>query len=141
MEKTYIPKGKMEGEWYLVDAAGENLGRLATRIATTLIGKEQPTYTPGVLSGNHVIVINAEKIAFFPKRLGTKKYYRHSMYPGGLKEITLARQLETHPDRVIRLAVRGMLPKNRLTAKFLYNLKVYAGPEHPHQAQEPKPLE
>ena len=141
MEKTYIPKGQMEGEWYLVDAAGENLGRLATRIATTLIGKHQPTYTPGVLSGNHVVVINAKQIAFFPKRLGEKKYYRHSQYPGGLKEISLARLLETHPDRVITLAVRGMLPKNRLTAKFLGNLKVYAGSEHPHQAQNPKPLE
>ena len=141
MEKTFVPKGQIEGEWYLVDAAGKTLGRLATKIATTLLGKGKPTYTPGVVMGDHVIVINASQIAFFPTRLEDKKYYRHSQYPGGLKEISLARQLEIHPDRVIRSAVRGMLPKNRLTARFLNNLKIYAGSEHPHQAQNPKVLE
>lgn len=140
MDKTYVPKGKVEGEWYLIDAAGETLGRLATKIAQLLIGKHKPEYTPGVLMGDHVIVINASQIAFHPTRLDTKKYYHHTLYPGGLKEITLRNQLASHPDRVIRAAVRGMLPKNRLTKKFLDNLKVYGGSEHPHQGQNPKLL-
>lgn len=141
VEKTYVPKGQVEGEWFVVDAAGETLGRLATRIATVLIGKHRPDYTPGVVMNDHVVVINASQIAFHPTRLETKKYYHHSLYPGGLKEITLQKQLEKHPDRVIRSAVRGMLPKNRLTQRFLNNLKIYAGSEHPHQGQTPKPLE
>jgi len=141
VDKTYVPKGKIEGEWYVVDAAGETLGRLATKIASVLIGKHKPDYTPGVVMEDHVIVINASQIAFHPSRLETKKYYRHSGYPGGLTEVTLKRQLEIHPDRVIRSAVRGMLPKNRLTQRYLDNLKIYAGSEHPHQAQSPKPLD
>ncbi len=141
VEKTFVPKGKIEGEWYLVDAAGETLGRLATKIAQILIGKHNPEYTPGVVMEDHVIVINASQIAFHPTRLETKKYYRHSLYPGGLTEVTLKRQLETHPDRVIRAAVRGMLPKNRLTQRYLDNLKIYPGSEHPHQGQTPKPLD
>ncbi len=141
MDKTYVPKGKVEGDWYLVDAAGETLGRLATKIATVLIGKHKPDYTPGVVMEDHVVVINASQISFHPTRLDTKKYYRHSQYPGGLKEVVLRKQLETHPDRVIRSAVRGMLPKNRLTQRYLDNLKIYAGSEHPHQGQTPKPLE
>jgi len=141
VDKTYVPKGKVEGDWYLVDAAGETLGRLATKIATVLIGKHKPDYTPGVVMEDHVVVINASQISFHPTRLDTKKYYRHSQYPGGLKEVVLRKQLETHPDRVIRSAVRGMLPKNRLTQRYLDNLKIYAGSEHPHQGQTPKPLE
>jgi len=141
VEKTFVPKGQIEGEWYLVDAAGETLGRLATRIATVLIGKGKPTYTPGVLMGDHVIVINARQVAFYPTRAEDKKYYHHSLFPGGLKEVKLSRQLEIHPDRVIRSAVKGMLPKNRLTDRMLGNLKIYEGAEHPHQAQNPKPLE
>jgi large subunit ribosomal protein L13 len=141
VDKTYVPKGKIEGDWYLVDAAGETLGRLATKIATVLIGKHKPDYTPGVVMEDHVVVINASQISFHPTRLDTKKYYRHSQYPGGLKEVVLRKQLETHPDRVIRSAVRGMLPKNRLTQRYLDNLKIYAGSEHPHQGQTPKPLE
>ncbi len=141
MEKTYIPKGKIEGEWYLVDAAGKNLGRLATKLASILIGKHKPTYTPGVLMGDHVVVINAKEISVHPTRYDTKMYYHHTLYPGGLKQISLRNQLEKHPDRVIRLAVRGMLPKNKLTKILLSNLKVYGGSEHPHQAQNPKPFE
>lgn len=141
MEKTYYPKGNVTGEWYLVDASGKSLGRLATKIAEVLVGKHRPDFTPGVILGDHVVVVNAEKISVSPTRVAEKKYYRHSGYPGGLHEISYTRQLETHPDRIIRFAVRGMLPKNRLTERFLSNLKVYAGPEHPHQGQDPQPLD
>lgn len=141
MEKTYYPKGNVTGEWYLVDASGKSLGRLATKIAEVLVGKHRPDFTPGVILGDHVVVVNAEKISVSPTRVAEKKYYRHSGYPGGLHEVSYTRQLETHPDRIIRFAVRGMLPKNRLTERFLSNLKVYAGPEHPHQGQDPQPLD
>jgi len=141
VEKTYYPKGNVTGEWYLVDASGKSLGRLATKIAEVLVGKHRPDFTPGVILGDHVVVVNAEKISVSPTRVAEKKYYRHSGYPGGLHEISYTRQLETHPDRIIRFAVRGMLPKNRLTERFLSNLKVYAGPEHPHQGQDPQPLD
>ncbi|MFZ3152144.1 MAG: 50S ribosomal protein L13 [Anaerolineaceae bacterium] len=141
MDKTYVPKGKVTGQWYLIDAAGETLGRLATQIATLLIGKNRPDYTPGVVMEDHVVVINAAQITFNQTRLEEKKYYRHSQYPGGLKLVSIKRQMEVNPDRVIRAAVRGMLPKNRLTARYLDNLKIYAGSEHPHQGQNPKPIE
>ncbi len=141
MEKTYYPKGNVTGEWYLVDASGKSLGRLATKIAEVLVGKHRPDFTPGVILGDHVVVVNAEKISVSPTRVAEKKYYRHSGFPGGLHEVSYTRQLETHPDRIIRFAVRGMLPKNRLTERFLSNLKVYAGPEHPHQGQDPQPLD
>jgi large subunit ribosomal protein L13 len=124
----------------VVDAQGQNLGRLATLIARTLLGKGKPQFTPGVDVGDHVIVINAEKIAVTGKKLDEKIYYRHSGYPGGLKEITLREQLKRHPDRVIRAAVKGMLPKNRYGRKLLKKLKIYAGPKHGHAAQKPKPL-
>ena len=140
MEKTYVPKGQTTGEWYLVDAAGETLGRLATKIAMLLTGKHRADYTPGVVLNDHVVVINASQVSINPTRAEEKKYYRHSQYPGGLKAVTIMRQMEKNPDAVIRAAVRGMLPKNRLTVRFLANLKVYAGPEHPHQAQDPKPI-
>ncbi|MGV8049956.1 MAG: 50S ribosomal protein L13 [Anaerolineaceae bacterium] len=141
MDKTYVPKGKVTGQWYLIDAAGETLGRLATQIATLLIGKNRPDYTPGVVMEDHVVVINAAQVSFNQTRLEEKKYYRHSQYPGGLKSVSIKRQMEVNPDRVIRAAVRGMLPKNRLTARYLDNLKIYAGSEHPHQGQNPKPIE
>ena len=141
MEKTYYPKGNVTGEWYLVDASGKSLGRLATKIAEVLVGKHRPDFTPGVILGDHVVVVNAEKISVSPTRVAEKKYYRHSGFPGGLHEVSYTRQLETHPDRIIRFAVRGMLPKNRLTERFLSNLKIYAGPEHPHQGQDPQPLD
>ncbi len=142
MHKTYMAKpGEVTREWYVVDASGKTLGRLATEIARILRGKHKPQYTPHVDVGDFVIVINAEKIAVTGRKLDQKRYYRHSGYPGGLRSITLRRQLEKHPERVIRAAVKGMLPKNRLGRRMLKKLKVYAGPEHPHQAQQPKPLD
>jgi len=141
VNKTYVPKGQVEREWLLIDAEGQNLGRLATKIAQLLIGKHRPDYTPGVLMGANVVVINAEKVDVYPTRLDSKIYYRHSNYPGGLKEITLRRQLEKFPERVIERAVWGMIPKNRLGRRMYKNLHVYAGPQHPHQAQQPELIE
>jgi large subunit ribosomal protein L13 len=140
--KTYNAKpGEIERRWYVVDAEGKNLGRLATQIADTLRGKTKPQYTPHVDTGDFVVVVNAEKIAVTGKKLDEKVYYRHSGYPGGLKQRTLREQLERRPTEVLRMAVKGMLPKNRLAARQLTKLKIYAGPEHPHEAQAPKPLE
>ena len=141
VDKTYVPKGQVTGEWYLVDATGKTLGRLATKIAELLIGKHRPDFTPGVVLGDHVVVINAEKISANPTRVKEKKYYRHSGYPGGLHQVDYTRQLEKNPDRIISFAVQGMLPKNRLTKRYMSNLKVYAGSEHPHEAQNPQPLD
>ncbi len=141
MKKTYVPKGQVEREWLLVDAEGQNLGRLSTKIAQLLIGKHKPNYTPGVMTGANVVVINAEKVDVYPTRLDSKIYYRHSGYPSGLKEITLRRQLEKFPERVIERAVWGMIPKNKLGRRIYKNLHVYAGPEHPHQAQQPESVE
>ena len=140
MDKTYVPKaGEISQEWFLVDASDQNLGRLATQIASLLLGKHKPNFTPGVETGDFVVVINCEKIKVTGTKMETKKYYRHSQYPGGLQEITLRRQLEQHPDRVIRSAVWGMLPHNKFGRQIIKNLKIYAGPEHPHSAQQPKP--
>ena len=130
----------MERRWYIVDADGLTLGRLATLIAETLSGKRNPFYTRHVDTGDFVIVVNAEKIAVTGKKLQDKRYYRHSGYPGGLRSRTLAEQLARRPEEVIRMAVRGMLPKSRLGRAQLVKLKVYAGPDHPHQAQAPEPL-
>ena len=141
MRKTFVPKGQVEREWLLVDAEGQNLGRLSTEIAQLLLGKHKPNYTPGVMTGANVVVINAEKVDVYPTRLENKIYYRTSNYPSGLKEITLKRQLETHPERVIEHAVRGMMPHNKLGRRIYKNLHVYAGSEHPHQAQEPALVE
>ncbi len=132
---------EIEREWFVVDATGMTLGRLASRIATILRGKHKPIYTPHVDCGDFVIVVNADKIHVTGRKLDQKMYYRHSGYPGGLKQISLRDQLDKHPERVIRLAVRGMLPKNRLGRQMIKKLKVYAEPDHPHQAQQPKPLE
>jgi large subunit ribosomal protein L13 len=123
-----------------VDAEGETLGRLATQIADVLRGKRKPAYTPHVDTGDFVVVVNAEKIHVTGNKLEQKIYYRHSGYPGGLRQRTLAEQLQRRPEEVIRKAVKGMLPKNRLAAAQLKKLKVYAGPEHPHEAQNPAPL-
>lgn len=140
--KTYVTKpGSVEQKWYIVDAEGKTLGRLSSQIAAILRGKHKPQYSPSVDVGDYVIVVNAEKIQVTGRKMQQKKYYRHSGYPGGLTEITLADQLERHPTRVIKAAVRGMLPRNRLGRKMFKKLKVYAGPEHPHEAQQPKPLE
>jgi large subunit ribosomal protein L13 len=140
--KTYTAKpGEIEREWFLVDAEGKTLGRLATHIADTLRGKGKPVYTPHVDTGDFVVVVNAEKIAVTGSKLDTKIYYRHSGYPGGIKQRTLREQLERRPTEVIRKAVKGMLPKNKLASAQITKLKIYAGPEHPHAAQSPKPLE
>jgi large subunit ribosomal protein L13 len=130
-----------ERGWYVVDAQGQTLGRLATQIADILRGKRKPTYTPHVDVGDFVIVVNAEKIAVTGNKLRDKKYYRHSGYPGGIRSRTLGEMLERRPEEVIRKAVKGMLPRNRLARQQLRKLKVYAGPEHPHQAQQPENLE
>jgi large subunit ribosomal protein L13 len=141
VQKTYYPKREeISQSWYLVDASGQNLGRLATQIAGVLLGKSKPEFTPGVDIGDHVIVINAEKITVTGNRLDQKVYYRHSGYPGGLKRITLRNQLEKFPERVIRSAVWGMIPRNRYGRKLMKKLKIYGGPEHPHKAQKPTAL-
>ena len=145
MYKTYYPKAdEIERKWFVVDANGENLGRLATRIAAVLLGKHKPTFTPGVEMGDYVIVVNAERVTVTGTKTTSKKdskvYYHHSGYPGGLKSITLRDQLKKHPDRVLRSAVWGMLPHNRMGRSLLKRLKVYAGPDHPHGMQKPEPL-
>jgi large subunit ribosomal protein L13 len=140
--KTYTAKpGEVERRWYVVDADGQTLGRLATRIADTLRGKDKAQYTPHVDTGDFVVVVNAEKVRVTGNKLEQKRYYRHSGYPGGLRSRTLREQLERRPTEVIRKAVKGMLPRNRLARQQLNKLKVYAGPEHPHEAQAPQPLE
>lgn len=141
MEKTYYPKeSEITRDWYLVDANGQNLGRLASRIASILLGKEKPNFTPGVDTGDYVVVVNCERIVVTGNKMADKMYYRHTGYPGGLKEINLGDLLKKAPERVINLAVKGMLPKNAYGRKLLKKLKVYAGPDHPHAAQNPKPL-
>jgi large subunit ribosomal protein L13 len=140
--KTYVATpDTRERKWLVVDASGKTLGRLATQIADALRGKRKPEYTPHVDVGDFVIVVNAEKIMVTGNKLEEKRYYRHSGYPGGLRSRTLEQMLERRPEEVIRLAVKGMLPRNRLARKQLTKLKVYAGPEHPHAAQKPQPLE
>ena len=140
--KTWNAKThEIERRWYVVDAEGQTLGRLATRIADTLRGKRKPEYTPHIDTGDFVVVVNAEKIAVTGKKLEQKIYYRHSGYPGGLRERTLAEELERRPTEVLRKAVKGMLPRNRLARQQLTKLKVYAGPDHPHAAQQPKTME
>jgi len=142
VKKTYYPKADdFSPEWILVDAKGQNLGRLATKIAALILGKHKPIFTPGVDMGDAVVVINAEQIEVTGKKLDQKMYYRHSGYPGGLKQINLRDQLATHPERVIEHAVKGMLPHNRFGRRLRKRLRVYAGPEHPHQGQNPKPVE
>jgi large subunit ribosomal protein L13 len=139
--KTWNAKAEdVERRWYVVDAEGENLGRLATRIADTLRGKRKPEYTPHVDTGDFVVVVNADKVAVTGKKLDEKLYYRHSGYPGGLRVRTLREELERRPAEVLRKAVKGMLPRNRLARRQITKLKVYAGPEHPHEAQNPTPL-
>jgi large subunit ribosomal protein L13 len=140
--KTYVatPENR-EREWLVVDASGRTLGRLATQIADTLRGKHKPEYTPHCDVGDFVVVINAEKIAVTGRKREAKLYHRHSGYPGGLKTRTFTEMLERRPEEILRLAVKGMLPRNRLARAQLRKLKIYAGPEHPHVAQQPKPME
>jgi large subunit ribosomal protein L13 len=140
--KTFSAKpNEVEREWFVVDAEGQTLGRLATRIAAILRGKHKPIFTPHVDCGDYVVVVNADKINVTGQKLDKKIYYRHTGYPGGLRQVTLRQRLETHPERVVESAVRGMLPKNRLGRKMYKKLKVYAGPDHPHEAQQPKPMD
>jgi len=142
VQKTYVPKtGDITNDWVLVDANGKNLGRLATKISSILLGKNKPIFTPGVDTGDYVVVVNAERITVTGNKMEDKYYYRHSGYPGGLKQINLKDQLAKYPDRVIRQAVWGMLPHNRYGRKVIKKLKIYAGPDHPHEAQHPKAIE
>ncbi len=141
MNKTYVTKlDDVKRQWFVVDAAGQNLGRLSSKVAAILRGKHKPIFTPGLDTGDYVIVVNAEKITVTGNKLTEKFYYRYSGYPGGLTSISLKNQLAKHPDRVISHAVWGMLPHNKLGRAMLKKLKVYAGPEHPHAAQAPVEL-
>jgi large subunit ribosomal protein L13 len=140
LEKTYVLKGTQEPEWLLVDAKGQGIGRLATQIVKYLLGKHKPTYTPGVEMGDVVVVINAADIVASTARLDEKVYYKHSGYPGGLKGVGIKQQLRVHPERVIFAAVWGMIPHTRMGHSIIKRLKVYAGSEHPHAAQNPKPV-
>jgi large subunit ribosomal protein L13 len=140
--KTFSAKEEdVERTWYLVDASGKVLGRLASHLAKVLRGKTKAIYTPHVDTGDFIVVINAEKIHLTGKKMEEKVYYRHSGYPGGLKSTSAKMLLATKPERLLKKAVKGMLPKNPLGRKMLRKLKVYTGPDHPHQAQQPQPLE
>jgi len=139
--KTYLPKVDVQRRaWRVIDANGAILGRLAVQVADALRGKDKPVFTPHLDAGDFVVVINAEKIAVTGQKMDEKLYWRHSGYPGGIRKRTLREQLDRRPEEVIRMAVRGMLPKNSLGRKQLLKMKVYAGPEHPHEAQSPEPL-
>jgi large subunit ribosomal protein L13 len=140
--KTYVATpANRERNWLVVDATGKTLGRLATEIANTLRGKRKPQYTPHCDVGDFVIVVNAEKVSVTGNKRQEKRYYRHSGFPGGLRSRTFEEMIARRPEEVLRLAVKGMLPRNRLGRQQLRKLKIYAGPDHPHQAQQPAPLE
>jgi large subunit ribosomal protein L13 len=139
--RTFTAKtAEIKRQWYVVDAQGQTLGRLASKIAPILQGKHKPTYTPHLDCGDFVVVVNVDKVRVTGRKLDQKFYYRHSEYPGGLKSINLRDQLAQHPDRVLLAAVKGMLPKNKLGRQMIKKLKLYAGETHPHQAQQPKSL-
>jgi large subunit ribosomal protein L13 len=139
--KTYVAKeNELKRRWYVIDAEGEVLGRMATRIATILCGKNKPSYTPNVDTGDFVVVVNAEKVVVTGQKAQKKIYQTFSGYPSGRKEIKYADMLAKHPDRVVRLAVQGMIPKSRLGRQIIKKLKIYAGPDHPHKAQQPESL-
>jgi large subunit ribosomal protein L13 len=140
--KTFFPKdAELQNDWLLVDAEGQTVGRLATRVATLLRGKHKPTYTPNQTGGDFVVIVNADKVVFTGQKLDDKVYTRYSGYQGGLKKTTARTMLEKHPERVLERAVWGMLPKNRLGRKLYRRLKVYAGDTHPHAAQQPKKVD
>jgi large subunit ribosomal protein L13 len=142
MSKTHYTKpAEVVSEWHIVDAEDKILGRLASEVAKVLRGKHKPTFSTSVDAGDHVIVINADKVKLTGRKATTKVYRHHTSYPGGLKETSFRRMLENHPDRIITNAVQGMMPKNRLGRAQMKKLRVYAGTEHNHQAQQPKPLE
>lgn len=139
--RTYSPSAReLEHDWYVVDADGEVLGRLATRVAHVLRGKHKPTFTPHLDCGDHVIVVNAAKVRLTGNKAEQKFWHRHSGYPGGLKSVPFARLLAETPEQAVEKAIKGMLPKNRLGRQVGRKLRVYSGPEHPHEAQQPKPL-
>ena len=139
--RTYSPSAtEIERAWYVVDAEGLTLGRMATEVARVLRGKHKPTFTPHLDTGDHVIIVNADKVVLTSNKAESKRVYRHSGYPGGIKSATYAELLDTKPEDAVRRTVRGMLPKNRLGRQMLRKLKVYAGPQHPHAAQRPEPL-
>jgi large subunit ribosomal protein L13 len=142
MRTTFMAKpNEVDRKWFVIDAEGKTLGRLASEAAALIRGKHKPQFTPHVDTGDFVVIINAEKVVLTGKKLQNKKYYRHSMYPGGLKVFSANDMLQKHPERVLEAAVHGMLPKNRLGDKMKLKLKVYAGTEHPHQAQNPEVYE
>ncbi|MGH8259033.1 MAG: 50S ribosomal protein L13 [Steroidobacteraceae bacterium] len=141
MSTVFARPGTVRGDWYVVDASGKTLGRLASLIAHRLKGKHKPSYSPHVDMGDHIVVVNAEKIHVTGRKLDDKVYYRHSGFIGGIKSIGLAKLLDEHPERVIEIAVKGMLPKNPLGRRMFKKLHVFAGGEHPHRAQQPQPLE
>lgn len=139
--KTVLPKmGEIERAWYVVDAEDQVLGRLASRVATILMGKDKPIYTDFLDTGDFVVIVNAGRVRLTGNKLDDKVYYRHSGYPGGLRETNARKMLAKHPDRVLQLAVKGMLPKNKLGSRMIKRLKIYGGDQHPHQAQQPRPL-
>lgn len=141
MKTTITKPADVERTWYVVDADGQTLGRLAAKVAAVLRGKHKPGFSPSVDCGDYVIILNADKIHVTGNKLDDKMYYRHSGYPGGLRELTLREQMKRYPTRPVELAVKGMLPKNKLGRQMIKKLKVYQGTEHPHQAQQPVPLE
>ncbi len=141
---TFVPSGinlEAQRTWFVVDADGQTVGRLATRIASILRGKHKPTYTPFIDMGDHVVIVNAEKVVFKGNKLQDKMYRHHTGYPGGLKEVSARDLMERHPERVLEQAIKGMLPKNKLGRAMAKKLKVYVGPNHPHEAQKPVPLQ
>ena len=141
VDKTYIPKAaEITQDWILVDANDQNLGRLATQVARLLLGKHKPNFTPGVDIGDFVVVVNCERIRVTGNKMEDKTYYHHSNYPSGIKAISLRQQLTKHPERVIRSAVWGMLPHTKFGRQLIKKLKIYAGPDHPHSAQQPQPF-
>lgn len=142
--QTYIPSGKnleQDRKWYVIDADGKTVGRLATEAARVLMGKNKPSYTPFIDVGDHVVVINAEKVVFTGNKWQDKVYRHHTGYPGGLREVTAQKQLQKHPERILESAIRGMLPKTKMGRKMGKKLKVYSGADHPHKAQQPEALE
>ena len=139
MSTTIVNSNDVQREWFVIDAEGQTIGRLATRIATVLRGKHKPTFTPHVDGGDYVIVLNADKIVFTGKKLDQKNYYKYSGYMGGLRSWTARELLNTYPERIVESAVKGMLPKNRLARQMIKKLKIYSGTEHPHGAQNPQP--
>ena len=139
--KTYVPKASdVKSSWYVIDAEGQVLGRLATRVAVLLMGKHKPDYTPFLKTGDHVIVVNAEKVRLTGRKEDQKMYYSHSGYPGGIKAISARHLRKKFPERMVEKAVAGMLPKNKVGNQLTSRLKVYKGPDHPHEAQQPRPM-